>query len=57
MYVGPSAQTETALTLMEQLAGLTAAPIFIKRLLAGVTAGLEGLRKTAGGEFLGWRNI
>jgi hypothetical protein len=51
MFVGPSAQTETALTQMEQLAG-AAAP-FYKEASAGVTAGLEGLRKTAAGSFLG----
>jgi hypothetical protein len=51
MYVGPSAQTETALTLMEQLAGLTGP--YLLEAAGGVTAGLEGLRKTAGGEFLG----
>jgi hypothetical protein len=51
MFVGPSAQTETALTQMEQLAG-AAAP-FYKEAAGGVTAGLEGLRKTAAGSFLG----
>jgi hypothetical protein len=51
MFVGPSAQTETALTQMEQLAGL--AQPFYKEASAGVTAGLEGLRKTAAGSFLG----
>jgi hypothetical protein len=51
MYVGPSAQTETALTQMEQLAGLTGP--YLLEAAGGVTAGLEGLRKTAGGEFLG----
>jgi|DEB0MinimDraft_3_1074331.scaffolds.fasta_scaffold00803_6 hypothetical protein len=51
MYVGPSAQTETALTQMEQLAG-AAAP-FYQEAQRGVTTGLEGLRRTAGGGFLG----
>jgi hypothetical protein len=51
MFVGPSTQTETALTQMEQLAG-SAAP-FYKEAAGGVTAGLEGLRKTAAGSFLG----
>jgi hypothetical protein len=51
MYVSPSAQTETALTQMEQLAGL--AQPFYEEAAGGVTAGLEGLRRTAGGEFLG----
>ena len=51
MYVGPSAQTETALTQMEQLAG-AAAP-FYQEAQRGVTAGLEGLRRTAEGSFLG----
>jgi len=51
MYVGPSAQTETALTQMEQLAG-AAAP-FYQEAQRGVTTGLEGLRRTAEGSFLG----
>jgi hypothetical protein len=51
MYVGPSTQTETALTQMEQLAG-AAAP-FYQEAQRGVTAGLEGLRRTAAGSFLG----
>jgi len=51
MFVGPSAQTETALTQMEQLAGL--AQPFYEEAAGGVTAGLEGLRKTAAGSFLG----
>lgn len=51
MFVSPSTQTETALTQMEQLAGL--AQPFYEEAAGGVTAGLEGLRRTAGGEFLG----
>ena len=51
MFVGPSAQTETALTQMEQLAG--AAQPFYQEAQRGVTTGLEGLRKTAAGSFLG----
>ena len=51
MYVGPSAQTETALTQMEQLAG--AAQPFYQEAQRGVTTGLEGLRRTAEGSFLG----
>jgi len=51
MYVGPSAQTESALTQMEQLAG--AAQPFYQQAATGVTTGLTGLEKTAAGEFLG----
>jgi hypothetical protein len=51
MYVGPSAQTETALTQMEQLAGLTQP--YYEQAGTGVMTGLTGLERTASGGFLG----
>jgi hypothetical protein len=49
-YVSPSAQTELALTQMEQLAALSQ-PYYMQA-QAGLTTGMEGLQQTAGGGFL-----
>lgn len=50
MYVQPSAQTEAALTQMEQLAGLSQ-PYFMQA-QEGLTQGMRGLQETATGGFL-----
>jgi hypothetical protein len=50
MYVQPSAQTEEALTQMEQLAGLSQ-PYFMQA-QEGLTQGMRGLQETATGGFL-----
>lgn len=50
MYVEPSAQTEAALTQMEQLAGLSQ-PYFMQA-QEGLTQGMRGLQETATGGFL-----
>lgn len=49
-YVQPSAQTEEALTQMEQLAGLSQ-PYFMQA-QEGLTQGMRGLQETATGGFL-----
>lgn len=51
MYVSPSEATLSALSGMETIAG--AAQPFYMKAAEGVLSGLEGLRRTAGGEFLG----
>lgn len=51
MYVSPSEQTLSALGQVESLANL--AQPFYETAAGGVMSGLEGLRRTAGGEFLG----
>jgi hypothetical protein len=50
MYVQPSAQTEKALTQMEQLAGLSQP--YYEQAQSGVMTGLTGLEQTAAGGFL-----
>ena len=50
MYVQPSAQTEEALTQMEQLAGLSQP--YYEQAQSGVMTGLTGLEQTAAGGFL-----